>query len=292
VHIDIQDIKRLCVVGGGTMGSQIAMLCALKGYEVTLHDITDDQLKKAMDSNKGHLKRRVERGKMTQAQMDEAFERITCTTSLEVAASDADFVIEAVFEKIDVKKEVFSRLDEICPSHTVLATNSSYFPNSLFAPATKRPDKLVNMHFFHPALVMRLVEVMPGEKTSSEETVSITAELAKKIDKVPIVLEKEIPGFVVTRILWAIRREAYYLLESGVASFQDIDTGCELGLNHPMGPFRLADLSGLDINYNSMMELYKQTNDPKDLPPKSLRERVERGNLGRKTGKGFYDYTK
>ncbi len=289
--MELEDIKRICVVGGGTMGSQIAIQCALHGYDVTLHDISDDQLKRAMDSNKGHLERRVEKGKMSKAQVDEAFKKIECTTSLEKAASDADFVIEAVFEKIDVKKEIFSKLDEICPSHAVFATNSSYFPNSLFAAATNRPDKLVNMHFFHPALVMKLVEVMPGEKNSSEETVNITAELVRKIDKVPIVLKKEIPGFVVTRILWAIRKEAYSLLENGVASFQDIDTGCELGLNHPMGPFRLADLSGLDIQYNSMLGLHEQTQDPKDLPPRSLRERVERGDLGRKTGKGFYNYT-
>lgn len=287
--MELEDIKRICVVGGGTMGSQIAIQCALHGYDVTLHDISDDQLKRAMDSNKKHLERRVEKGKMSKAQVDEAFKKTECTTSLEKAASNADFVIEAVFEKIDVKKEVFSKLDGICPSHAVFATNSSYFGNSLFASSTNRPDRVLNMHFFNPVLIMKLVEVVKGKDTA-EETVDITAALAKRVDKVPIILKKEIPGFIVNRILRAIRTEAFSLLENGVASFQDIDTACELGLNHPMGPFKLVDFSGLDISFNAMMEMHKQTNDPKDLPPKPLQERVERGELGRKTGRGFYDY--
>jgi 3-hydroxybutyryl-CoA dehydrogenase len=290
-NMDINDVKKICVVGAGTMGSQIAMQCALHKYNVTLHDVSFDLLNKAMESNKGHLKRRVDKGTMTQKQMEESLQRIACTDSLEKAASKVDFVIEAVFEKLEVKKDVISKLDRICPSRCILATNSSYLGNSLIAPSTNRPEKVVNMHFFHPVLVMKLVEVVKGEKTS-EETVQIAADLAKRIDRVPVILKKEVPGFLVNSILMAIRRESYDLLENGVASFEDIDKACELGLNFPMGPFKLADFSGLDIGYNAMLHLHEQTKDPRYLPPQSLKERVERGDLGRKTGKGFYDYKK
>ncbi len=289
--MDIDDVKSICVVGSGIMGSQIAMQCALHGYNVMLHDLTEELLSKAMESNRGRLKRRVDKAKMTQAQMDEAIKRIICTMSLEQAASTADFAIEAVFEKLDLKKEVFSRLDNICPPHTILATNSSYFGSSLIAPITARPEKVVNMHFFNPVLVMRLVEVIKGENTS-ENTVEVAANLARKIDRVPVILRKELPGFLVNRIVMAIRREAFSLLENEVTSFQDIDTACELGLNFPMGPFKLIDFNGLDISYNAMMEIYNITKDQKDLPPEALRDKIERGELGRKTGKGFYDYTK
>jgi 3-hydroxybutyryl-CoA dehydrogenase len=289
--MDIDNVKRICVVGSGIMGSQIAMQCALHGYNVKLHDLTEELLSKAMESNRKHLTRRVDKGKMTKTQMDEAIKKIVCTISLEQAASKADFAIEAVFEKLDLKKEIFSKLDNICPPHTIFATNSSYFGNSLIAPITSRPEKVVNMHFFNPVLVMKLVEVVKGQDTS-EDTIEATANLAKKIDRVPVILRKELPGFLVNRIVMAIRREAFFMLENEVASFQDIDTACELGLNHPMGPFKLVDFSGLDISYNAMMEIYNITKDQKDLPPKALREKIERGELGRKTGKGFYDYVK
>lgn len=286
----IEDIQKICVTGAGQMGSQIAMQAALAGYDVCLHDISDEQLEKAMAGNRHQLGRRVEKGKLEQEFVDAALARLTTTSSLEEAATGADFVIEAIVEILAAKQDVFAELDRITPEHAILATNSSYLGNSEIAPATQRPEKVVNMHFFFPPLVMQLVEVVKGEKTS-DETVELTAELARRIGKTPVILHKEMPGFLVNRILRALANEAYFLLENGVASFEDIDKACQLGLNHPMGPFMLGDFSGLDIGYNARMEVYNRTGNEEDKPPASLARRVERGDLGRKTGRGFYDYS-
>ena len=285
----IEELRKICVTGAGQMGAQIAIQAALHGHEVALHDVSPEQLQKAL-GNRRHLDRRVAKGSLGADAVEVAFERLRTTTSLEDAASDADFVIEAVVEKLDIKKEVFRQLDTLCPPHTVLATNSSYLGNSELAAVTGRPDKVVNMHFFYPPLVMKLVEVVKGEQTSYE-TVQLTADLATRIGKQPVILHKELPGFLVNRILRAITDEAYFLLENGVASFEDIDRACELGLNHPMGPFRLGDFSGLDIGYEARLEKYRRTGDPDDKPAPSLARRVERGDLGRKSGRGFYDYS-
>jgi 3-hydroxybutyryl-CoA dehydrogenase len=288
--VTLDDIRRIAVIGAGQMGSQIAMQAALHGYEVALHDITTAQLDKALAGNRTQLDRRVAKGKLPAADRDAALGRVHPTTSLEAAASSADFVIEAVVEKLEDKKQVFTRLDQTAPPHAILATNSSYIGNSQLATVTSRPDKCVNMHFFFPPLVMRLVEVVKGAKTS-EETVEITAGLARRIGREPVILRNELPGFLVNRILRAIQAEAYFLLENDVATFADIDKAVELGLNFPLGPFKLSDLSGLDPGYYSRLERYERTQSPADLPPRALRIRVERGDLGRKTGKGFYDYS-
>ncbi len=284
------DIKRLCVTGAGQMGSQIAILGALAGIKTKLHDIDEAQLEAAVATNRKHIQRRVDKGKMSAEDMTAAFERLETTTQLAKAADGADFVIEAVVERLDVKREVFAELDRACPEHAILATNSSYLMSSEIADATSRPDKVCNMHFFFPPLVMRLVEVVRGEATS-QETLDTAAELAKRMGKQAVLLHKEMPGFLVNRILRALSNEAYLLLENGVASFEDIDAACRLGLNHPLGPFQLSDFSGLDIGYNARMEVFDRTGREEDAPAPSLKRRVERGDLGRKTGRGFYDYS-
>jgi 3-hydroxybutyryl-CoA dehydrogenase len=286
----IDDVKRILVVGAGQMGSQIAMQSALHGYRVTLNDLSMELLDKAMQGNRGHLERRLSKGQITRDEMSAALERVEREPDLERAARDADFVIEAIVERLPPKRECFARLDRLCPPHAILATNSSTLMISQIASSTKRPDKCANMHWFYPPLVMKLVEVVKGKETS-EETARLVAEVARKVGREPVILRKELPGFLVNRILRALAREAYYLLEEEVASFQDIDKAVELGLNHPMGPFKLADFSGLDIGYNARLETYEVTGDPKDKPSRALEIRVKRGDLGRKTGKGFYDYS-
>lgn len=285
-----QPIRTISVTGAGQMGAQIAVQAALHGFDVRLHDISGKQLDKALSENRKHLDRRVSKGKLTAEALDQTFRRLTTTESLAEACDGTDFVIEAVVEILEVKKKVFAELDRLCPAHTILATNSSYLGNSEIASATGRPAQVVNMHFFYPPLVMKLVEVVKGESTSAE-TMATTAEVARRMGKQPVALHKELPGFLVNRILRAITNEAYFLLESGVASFEDIDLACEMGLNHPMGPFKLGDFSGLDIGYEARKENYRRTQDPSDRPPASLERRVLRGDLGRKTGRGFYDYS-
>lgn len=286
----VDDIKRVLVVGAGSMGSQIAMQAALHGYAVTLNDLTPELLDRAMKGNREQLAKRVAKGQLPQQKMDDAVARVRLETDLERAARDADLVIEAIIERLEPKRECFAKLDRSAPPHAILATNSSTLMISQIADATKRPDKCANMHWFFPPLVMRLVEVVKGKQTS-EETVQVVAEFTQKIGREPVILRKELPGFLVNRILRAQAREAYYLLEEGVASFADIDKAVELGLNHPMGPFKLSDFSGLDIGFNARLETYHVTKDAKDAPPKALEARVKRGDLGRKTGRGFYDWT-
>ena len=283
-------IQTLCVTGAGQMGSQIAMLGALAGIETRLHDISREQLDAAVATNRKHIQRRVEKGRMSTEEMSAAFERLTTTTDLSAAATGADFAIEAVTERLDIKRSVFEELDASSPEHAILATNSSYLMSSEIAGATSRPGQVCNMHFFFPPLVMKLVEIVKGEATT-DATVESAAELARRMGRHPVLLHKELPGFLVNRILRAIVDEAYYLLESGVASFEDIDTACRLGLNHPLGPFQLSDFSGLDIGYNARQEIFKRTGNPEDAPPPALATRVERGDLGRKSGRGFYDYS-
>lgn len=288
--MNASDIRTLCVTGAGQMGSQIAMLGALAGIETRLHDISEEQLESALGTNRKHIQRRVDKEKMSSDEMAAAFDRLTVTTDLATAATGTDFAIEAVTERLGVKREVFEELDRHTPDHAILATNSSYLMSSQIADATDRPERVCNMHFFFPPLVMKLVEVVKGEATSAA-TVEAAAGLARRMGRHPVLLHKELPGFLVNRVLRAIVNEAYYLLESGVASFEDIDTACRLGLNHPLGPFQLSDFSGLDIGYNARQELFERTGRAENAPPRALVIRVERGDLGRKSGRGFYDYS-
>ncbi len=285
------DIQNLTVVGAGAMGSQIAMVGALAGLSVALVDVSEEMLAKARAGLHEQMDKRVAKGRLTAEAVEAAFERLQLTNDLEAAAKHADYVIEAIVEKLDVKRALFAQLDGIAPEHAIFATNSSTIVSSKLASATKRPEKVCNMHFFNPALVMQLVEVVRHEQTS-DETIERTVELTKRMGKTPVRLNREISGFVVNRILGAIMDEAVDLYEQGIASFEDIDKAVTLGLNHPIGPFALMDLTGIDVNYFVRMQRYQETGDPADAPKQSIAEKFERGELGRKTGRGWYTYDK
>jgi 3-hydroxybutyryl-CoA dehydrogenase len=233
--------------------------------------------------------RRVEKGKLDQDQADAALSSVSTTTELSEAVAGADFVIEAVFEDLALKRAVFAELDHAAPPDAVLASNSSTMGISLVAASTAWPERCVNMHFFFPVLVMDLVEVVRGPRTS-EKTVQRAMAMAKEMGRTPVLINKEIDGFIVNRILHAATQEAYRLFDAGVAGFEDIDTAVEKGLNWPMGPFRLGDFSGLDVTYNARLHMYKTTGDERFRPSPQLEAKVKAGKLGRKTKEGWYTY--
>lgn len=282
-------VQRILVIGAGAMGSQIALVCALAGYHATLADIDSGRLRTAAAELDALLARRVRKAKLDAAQAAAARARIETVTDIESAAATADYVIEAVVEKLEVKRELFARLDRIAPAHTVFASNSSGFVPSRLAAATERPDRFCNLHFFNPALVMACVEVVPGPQTSPA-TLATTVELAERLGKTPVVLDREIPGFIANRILNAVRDEAIALLEADIAPVETIDTACRTALGYPMGPFELMDLTGIDIGYYTKQARYAETGDPRDAPSRSVATLVARGELGRKTGAGWYTY--
>ncbi len=285
----VSEINNVVVVGAGAMGSQIGMICALAGLDATVTDIAQAALGKAETELRQRLSRDVDKGRRSQQHVDDAFARLSFSTDLTTAASTADYVIEAAVEKLDIKRALFADLDRVAPPHAILATNSSSIVSSRIADATGRPDRVCNLHFFNPALIMKCVEVVRGPQTS-DATVEISVELARRLGKTPVVLDREIPGFIANRILGAVRDEAIYLLENGIASVGDIDTACRTALGYPMGPFELMDLTGIDIGYLTKKDRYAESGDPKDQPSKSVSALVERGELGRKTGRGWYDY--
>ena len=282
-------MTELAVTGAGSMGAQIAQQAALHGIDVRLQDKSAEQLEKALDSNRGHLMRRVEKGKLSQAEAEQALSRVRTTTDLAEAVAAADFVIEAVIEDLQLKRSVFADLDRAAPPETVLASNSSTMGISKIADATTRPERCVNVHFFYPVLVMDLVEVVRGPQTS-DDTVKRAMAMVRAMGRTAVLVNKEIDGFIVNRILHAATQEAYRLLDAGVASFQDIDTAVEKGLNWPMGPFRLGDFSGLDVTYNARLHMFKTTGDERYRPSPQLEAKVKAGKLGRKTGEGWYRY--
>jgi 3-hydroxybutyryl-CoA dehydrogenase len=282
-------VNLVVVVGAGAMGSQIGMVCALAGLTATVTDIAEPALTKAETELRQRLSRDVAKGRRTQEDVDAAFARLTFTTDLTGAASTADYIVEAAVEKLDTKRALFAELDKAAPEHAILATNSSSIVSSRLADATGRPDRVCNLHFFNPALIMKCVEVVRGPETS-DSTVATSVELTRRLGKTPVVLNREIPGFVANRILNAVRDEAIHLLENGIASVSDIDTACRAALGYPMGPFELMDLTGIDIGYLTKKDRFAQSGDPKDQPSRSVAALVERGELGRKTGKGWYDY--
>lgn len=279
----------LTVCGSGAMGSQIAFVGALAGHTVTLYDIDEARLAAAITELRGHSDRRVAKGRNTAEEAEAAFARITTTTDLSAAARGADFMIEAILENLEAKRDLFSKFAALAPADAVLATNSSSIVSSKLAEGLANPERVCNMHFFNPALVMELVEVVQGEHTSSV-TIEKAMELSRSMGKHPVHITREIFGFVVNRILTAIFDEAISLYEAGIASFEDIDVAVRKGLGHPIGPFALLDLTGIDVNYHIKNLEALETGNLADGPSKSLTELFEAGKLGRKTGHGFYDY--
>ena len=255
--MNINDVKNIAVVGAGNMGHQIALLCALHGYKTKCTDVKPDILKKAEQFADSYLPDRVKKGKLTQQQADQARANISFTPRLEEAVKDADYVIEAVLEILEVKRKVFADVDKLAPPHAILATNSSFIVSSRLADVTLRPSQVVNLHFFNPALVMKLVEVVQGPHVS-DETAQTSLALCERLDKVGVHLKKEVEGFLLNRILKAIAREAFWLVEMGVASFEDVDKAQVYGAGHPMGAFRLMDLTGLDLAYIRSMEKFRE----------------------------------
>lgn len=282
-------LRRVAIIGAGNMGHQISLCCALAGLETACVDVSEEQLQKAEAFMKKYLPERVAKGRLSEESALEAASLLRFTADLEAGAREADFVIEAVTEKLDLKKDLFRRLDQICPPHTVLATNSSFFVSSLLAGETGRPEQVCNMHFFNPALVMKCVEVVKGPHTAAG-TAGTAIRLAQKMGKKPVLLHKEIYGFLVNRILRRIMDEALYLLDTGVASAEDIDSAVVNALGHPMGPFTLMDLTGIDLSYHVAMERYRESGDPAQKPSPTVVEKYARGEWGRKKGRGFYTY--
>ncbi|WP_068985489.1 MULTISPECIES: 3-hydroxyacyl-CoA dehydrogenase family protein [Lysinibacillus] len=281
-------IKTIGVVGAGSMGAGIANLAALNGFNVVLRDIEDRYLEGAMARLNKFMSKSVERGKMTEEQKQETLTRIQTTTKLE-DLKDVDIVIEAVLEDLDLKKEVFSQLDVIVRDDVILTTNTSSMSITEIAAATKRPDRVAGMHFFNPAQLMKLVEIVRGYETS-DDTVSALKALSLQLRKEVVEVKKDTPGFIVNRIMIPQFIEAIRLLEEGVASAEDIDKAVKFGLNYPMGPFELQDYAGVDIGYHVMEYFNNEFNDPRFAPPLLMKQMMRAGRFGKKSGAGFYDY--
>ncbi|MCQ4080421.1 3-hydroxyacyl-CoA dehydrogenase family protein [Streptomyces sp. RB6PN25] len=280
--------KKLAVIGAGLMGSGIAQVSAQAGYEVVLRDVTDEALARGKSGIEASYGKFVAKGKLEAEQAEAALARITTTTDLD-AAADADIVVEAVFEKIEVKQEIFRALDKIVREETVLASNTSAIPITKIAAVTERPERVVGTHFFSPVPMMQLCELVRGYKTG-DETLAAARAFAEGVGKTCIVVNRDVAGFVTTRLISALVVEAVKLYESGVASAEDIDTACKLGFGHAMGPLATADLTGVDILLHATGNIYTESQDEKFAPPEIMRRMVDAGDIGRKSGQGFYRY--
>ena len=276
------------VVGAGLMGAGIAQVAAVAGHRVVLRDVTDEALGRGRAGIETSLSRLVAKGRLEQGAADEAMGRITTVTDLD-AVGEADVVVEAVFEDIEAKHEVFRVLDRVCRAGAVLATNTSAIPITRIAAATGRPEDVVGTHFFSPVPMMGLCELVRGHRTS-DETLAAARAFAEGLGKTCVVVTRDVAGFVTTRLICALAMEAVRLVETGVATAEDVDTACRLGFGHAMGPLATIDLTGVDILRDATMNIYVETADEKFFPPESLTRMVAAGDLGRKSGRGFYPY--
>ena len=280
--------QKVIVIGAGLMGSGIAQVAATAGWDVTLRDISDDALDRGVAAITASTAKFAEKGKLSEADRDAALARITTTTDLE-AAADADIVVEAVFEKIELKQEIFADLDRICKDDAVLASNTSAIPITTIAAVTERPESVVGTHFFSPVPMMQLCELVRGRRTS-DDALAGARSFAESAGKTCVVVNRDVAGFITTRLISAFVMEAIRLEESGVATAEDIDTACKLGFGHAMGPLTTVDLTGLDVLRNATLNIYNETGDPKFFPPEQLTRMVAAGDIGRKSGQGFYTY--
>lgn len=284
------EIKKISVWGAGLMGAGIAQVAAEAGFDVTLRDIEERFVQGGLNTIKKNYERAISKGKMSKEHADGFLARVKGVVNVGDAVRGVDLVIEAIIENMDLKKRVYKELDQLCSGETILASNTSGLSITEIASVTKRPEKVIGMHFFNPVPVMKLVEIIKGQSTS-EETYKLIRALAEKMGKTPIAVN-EAPGFAVNRILVPMINEAIFVLQEGVASAEDIDKGMMLGANHPIGPLALADLVGLDTLLMVQENLYQELGDSKYRPCPLLRKMARAGHFGRKSGKGFYDYAK
>lgn len=284
-------INSVLVIGSGLMGSGIAQVCAQSGIDVILHDVSSESLEKAKKNIAWSVGKLVEKGKLTEDK-DTILNRITTIDSIgpgHKADLNPDLAIEAVFEKIDIKREIFKALDECCGPHTLIASNTSAIPITELAAATNRPEKVLGLHFFSPVPMMMAVEVIKGMLTT-DATAQAGKAFVEQIGKTPIMVNRDVAGFVINRINLPSSMEAMRLVEEGVATIEDIDRGLKLASGRKMGIFETGDMVGLDVTYGALMAMYQETGDPRWYPPLLLRRKVKAGHLGRKTGRGWYDY--
>jgi len=282
------EIKEICVLGAGVMGHGIAQVCAQSGFQVSLVDVKEELVQAGLERIKKFLQGSIERKKLTQEEADAVLGRLKTTTDLAEAAKDADVVIEAIVEDMEIKKDTFRRLEQICHEHTIFASNTSYQSVTEMAAVVKRPDKFLGMHWFNPPQIMRGIEVVKAEKTS-EETAGTIVDLCRKLGKEPAIV-KDSPGFIANRLLQVWRNESFRLYDEGVASFQDIDEAFKVAYGFRMGPFELGDLTGLEVTVTGSETMYRETGKEIFRPARCVIMKVRAGDYGRKTGAGFYQY--